>query len=85
MACEVKKRLPSAGQNDIWSVIRDNGLKGNEDYSAYNFRNKKHEDDYAQTGKIPSATPTIYNEAAVDFVVKILRDAQPKRASAPPA
>jgi hypothetical protein len=64
LAGEVKKRLPNAGQNEIWDVIRDNGLKDNQDYSAYNFRNKKHEDDYAKTGKLPSVTPSIYNYSA---------------------
>jgi hypothetical protein len=81
LACEVKKRLPDAGQNEIWDVIRDNGLKDNQDYSAYNFRNKKHEDDYAKTGKLPSVTPSIYNEAAVDLIVKVLGNAKSSGAS----
>ena len=81
LACEVKKRLPNAGQNEIWDVIRDNGLKDNQDYSAYNFRSKKHEDDYAKTGKLPSVTPSIYNEAAVDLIVKVLGNAKSGGAS----
>lgn len=71
---EVKSALPSAGQNEIWQAIKDNGIKHNPDYSAYNFRNKKQEDYYNETGKLPVATPSIYNERAVDFVVKLLKN-----------
>jgi len=39
LACVVKKRLLNTRQNEVWDVIRDNGLKNSPDYSAYNFRN----------------------------------------------
>ncbi len=71
---EVKKKVPEAGINQIWNVIRENKIKENPDYSVYNFRNKKHEDQYKETGLVPTATPSIYNYNAVDFIVKILSD-----------
>lgn len=71
---EVQKILPNAKQNDIWRVIKDNEMKTNSDYSAYNFRNKRQEDEYQKSGNVPSATPSIYNQKAVDFIVKILRN-----------
>lgn len=74
LAAEVKKQIPSAKQNDVWAVIKENGLKENTDYSAYNFRNKKQEDQYKQTGILASVTPSIYNSKAVDFIVKILEE-----------
>ena len=43
------------------------------DYSVYNFRNKKQEDDFEENGTLPSETPSIYNEKAVDFIVSVLK------------
>jgi len=70
---EVKKTFPGANANDVWEIIRENGMKENSDYSAYNFRNKKHEDLYQETGEVTSVTPSIYNQNAVDFIVKVLQ------------
>lgn len=73
---EVRKLHPDAKINEIWAAIAENDIKSNPDYSAYNFRNKKQEDDYKATGAVPSVTPSIYNEKAVAFIVKVLRDAK---------
>ncbi len=70
---EVKKVLPSASQNDIWRTIKENDLKSNPDYSVYNFRNKRQEDNFKATGTIPSVTPSIFNVKAIDFIVNVLR------------
>lgn len=73
LAQEVKRILPAARQNDIWRAIKENGIKSNTDYSTYNFRNKKQEDEYRETGKVATNTPSIYNQSAVEFLVKVLR------------
>jgi hypothetical protein len=73
LAMEVKKKLPNVGQNAIWKAIRENDIKTNADYSAFNFRNKKHEDEYKKSGIVSSTTPSIYNYKAVDFLVNILK------------
>lgn len=73
---EVKKLHPEVKHNEIWAVIADNDIKNNPDYSAYNFRNKKQEDDYRKTGTVPSVTPSIYNEKAATFIVKVLKDSK---------
>jgi hypothetical protein len=73
---EIKKLHPEVKQNEIWSVIAENDVKNNPDYSAYNFRNKKQEDDYRKTGVVPSVTPSIYNEKAVALIAKVLKDAK---------
>jgi len=70
---EVKKVIPEASTSVIWEIISDNGIKENLDYSAYNFRNKKQEDRYKESGFIPAATPSIYNQNSVEFIVKVLR------------
>ena len=75
LAEAVKKALPGTNQNRVWECIRENGIKENVNYSAYNFRYKKHEDVYKATGVVPNGTPSIYNQAAVDFVVKVLKAA----------
>ena len=50
----------------------ENDMKNNTDYSAYNFRNKKQEDEYRANGVLASVTPSIYNHKAVDFICKVL-------------
>ena len=75
--CEaVKAAFPAAKQNKIWDAIRENELKNNTDYAAYNFRNKKQKDSFKSTGVIPSGTPSIYNRKAVDFLVNVLKGEQ---------
>jgi hypothetical protein len=71
LANAVCLQLPEVKQNDIWQAIAENGMKKNPDYSAYNFRNKKQEDEYHYTGVVPSVTPSIYNQRAVNFLVKV--------------
>lgn len=75
LAEAVQAAYPAAKRKTIWDAVRDNGLKNNTDYAAYNFRNKKHEDVYEETGELPTGTPSIYNENAVDFLVKVLKTA----------
>lgn len=69
---EVIKLHAVAKTNAIWSVIAQNDIKNNVDYSAYNFRNKKQEDESRKTGIVPSGTPSIYNDKAVAFIAKVL-------------
>jgi hypothetical protein len=73
LAGEVKKLLPDCSTNDVWRIIRENELKKNFDYSAYNFRNKQQEDDYKASGNVPSVCPSIYNKNAIDFIANIIR------------
>lgn len=73
LVAEVKKVVPDVITGVIWEIIRDNGMKVNPDYSVYNFRNKRHEDKYKETGEVPSSTPSIYNYNAVEFIIKLLR------------
>ena len=74
LAACVCEACPHVTFNDVWKTIAENDLKGNPDYSAYNFRNKSQEDRFNLTGDIPAATPVIYNQQAVDFLVRVLSD-----------
>lgn len=73
LASEVKNLMPNVGKNRIWKVVKENDLKNNLDYAAYNFRNKKQEDDSAKSGLVPSGVPSIYKQRAVDFIVSVLK------------
>lgn len=72
----VQKEYPAAKQGQIWKAIVENDMKNNTDYSAYNFRSKKQEDTFNEHGTLPATTPSIYNENAVAFIVKVLKGAQ---------
>ena len=74
LAAAVQDKMPTVPRHEIWHVIRDTDMKNNQDYSAYNFRNKSQEDKFKKSGHLPAATPSIYNHKAVDFIIKILQD-----------
>lgn len=68
----IKEKVPIAKQHEVWDIIKETELKSNPDYSAYNFRNKKQEDEFKKTGLVPSGTPSIYKLSAVDFIINVL-------------
>lgn len=70
---EIKRRIPKVKQNRIWEVIKENDIKNNSNYSAYNFRNKAQEEEYKRSGRIPAGTPSIYNMSAVNFIETVLK------------
>lgn len=72
LAKAVKDRIPTAGCNQVWEAIKLNDIKDNTNYSAYNFRNKKQEDEYKESGILARLVPSIYNQRAVEFICKIL-------------
>lgn len=69
---EIKARMPSIKQSTVYQIIKENGIKNNPQYSAYNFRTKLHEDHYRTTGEIPMGTPSLYNQDAIEYIVKVL-------------
>lgn len=71
---EIKKIIPAVKANRIHRVIKENNLKSDTAYSAYNFRNKDQEDAYKKSGTIPKAIASIYNEQAVAFIAKVINN-----------
>lgn len=69
----IRAEFPAANQNRVWDAIRDNDMKNNLNYAAYNFRNKKQEDEYKKSDTLPKATPSIYNQKALEFLVNVLK------------
>jgi hypothetical protein len=72
VARAVRTKLLGVKQNDIWQAISENDMKNNPDYSAYNFRNKRQEDAFQETGVVALGTPSIYNQRAINFLIKVL-------------
>ena len=60
--------------NDIWRIINENNIKANPDYSLYNFRNKSQEEEYEHSGKVAKGVPSIYKDAAVDYIINIYKN-----------
>lgn len=68
----IRKENPKVKINEIQKIIRENDLKNDIRYSSYNFRNKDQEDIFKQTSNPPKGIPSIYNEAAAQFILKVL-------------
>lgn len=68
----IKKEHAGAKPNTIHKIIKENDLKIDSRYSAYNFRNKDQEDQYKKTGQLSKSTPSIFNDSAVQFILKVL-------------
>ena len=68
----IKKEVPKIKINNIQKIIREDDLKNDIRYSSYNFRNKDQEDDYKNTKKKPKGIPSIYNDAAIQYILKVL-------------
>ena len=77
VAKAVKDQLPEISRNKVWETIKNENMKNNEEYSIYNFRNKKQEDSYKETRILPSGTPSIYNHKAVEFIIVKLKSQDP--------
>ena len=69
---QIKSKLPNVYQRHINDVISSNDLKKDKKYSAYNFRSKHHEDNYKESGIIPSGTPSLYNDEAIKYIIREL-------------
>jgi len=61
-------------QNNVWRIIDENKIKENLDYSCYNFRNKRQEEEYEQSGKVANGTPSIYKPSAIDYIIQIFNN-----------
>ena len=68
------KEKSGIGHNAVWRAIDENNIKSNLDYSSYNFRNKKQEEDYEKNGVIATDVPSIYKRAAVDYLIQIIQN-----------
>jgi len=65
----VHEELPHIKQNDFYRFLREYKIRENEDYAAYNFRYKRHEREYMNTGMVATGTPSIYNYESLAFII----------------
>ena len=71
---DVIKAKANISSNNVWRIINENNIKSNPDYSIYNFRNKKQEEQYGKDGIVPNGVPSIYKESTIDFIIKIYQN-----------
>jgi len=69
----LKTDLKRFNQNKLNTIISNNKLKGNENYSAYNFRSQRQDREYQRTGKISPSVPVLYNKDAYEFIKSQLK------------
>jgi len=71
---KIKTILPKVKQGEINNIISSNNIKKDIKYSAYNFRSKQHEQNYKDNDIFPKGTPSLYNQKAIEFIVKVLKE-----------
>jgi len=71
---EIKRRDVRIKQSEIYRMVYNNDLKNNKEYSTYVFRNNSQEVEYDKSGKLPKATPSIYKNSAVDYILRAYKN-----------
>lgn len=66
----IKEKNSQIKQGDINEIIKENNLKKKEEYSAYNFRNKKQKVKYETEGILPKNPTSIYNQNAIEYILE---------------
>jgi hypothetical protein len=64
---KIKLRFPEIKQNDFYRFMREMKVRETSSFSVYNFRYKRHEEDYLNTGKVATATPSLYSDECLNF------------------
>ncbi|PJA14431.1 hypothetical protein COX64_02135, partial [Candidatus Dojkabacteria bacterium CG_4_10_14_0_2_um_filter_Dojkabacteria_WS6_41_15] len=70
---EIKIVLPNAKPSEIHEVIKDNAIKADPTYSVFCFRSRTQEEKYESDAIPPTSVNSIYNRAAIEFIVKVLQ------------
>ena len=68
----IRKYRSGTKPSEIQKIIVENDLKNDQHYSSYNFRNKDQEDESKKSKKPPRGMPSIYNDAAIQYILKAL-------------
>lgn len=71
---EVKKKVPAIKQHEIYTILKENDVKNNKEYSTYVFRNNAQEEAYEKNGTLPTGIPSIYKPATVGLVENIFKN-----------
>jgi len=76
---KVNKAITTIKQNELHTIIRENNIKENKEYSTYSFRNKQQEDNYEKKGVIATGTSSIYKTNTIDLIVRIYKNEYDKK------
>lgn len=71
---EIKKTIPTASPQDLKKLIKENKIKGNDKYSAYQFMSKEKEKNYTKTGIVPANTKVMYNHDCLKYLKSLFND-----------
>jgi hypothetical protein len=69
----LRSNLKDFNQNKLNSIIKSEKIKENIKYSAYNFKSKRDEDEFKQTGVVKSGTPSLYNDECRQYILSKLK------------
>lgn len=74
LIAEVKKIIPTIKRPQIYSILKENDIKNNKEYSTYVFRNNGQEVLYEKEGIVPSGIPSIYKPGTISLVERIYKN-----------
>ena len=66
----MRNQLPEIKQNEFNQLIRDNNIKADRAYSSVRYTNTVKQKKFNENGTISSGETYIYNQSAIDFLVK---------------
>jgi hypothetical protein len=64
----VQAVLPTARKSVIQKIVKEDELKDNSTFSAYNFRTNTQRAEWLRTGILPKVTPSIFSHEACIFI-----------------
>ena len=72
LVARVKSIVPDVKQSEIYEIMHNKNVRGDERYSSYSFSTRELRVKYETTNQLPKACTCIYNEDAVRIVVSEL-------------
>lgn len=69
LVTKVQQARPHVNVNHVTKFMKEQKMKTEPRFAAYNFRNKQQEERYKTSGVLPKAIASIYNQDAVRFIV----------------
>ena len=57
----VKNTIPERNRNDFFRYLKERGIKDDQKYSGYLFRNKRQKEKYDKDGTVPNGISSLYN------------------------
>ena len=68
----VKKKIPDISRNEFFKYLKDHGIKDDNKYSSYLFRNLRQKKRYEKDRVVPNGISSLYNHDCYHFVISDL-------------